>query len=102
MLKKSYGLRLREALGPGYLVIGGLTANAQPGNQKPRIFKFPNEQSIVNGMGLPGDGIDAEIMRLEKRKQKNMMPTVPLIANLCTSVNNTTLEGKIDEFKSLM
>jgi dihydroorotate dehydrogenase len=53
MLKQSYGLRLREALGFDYLVIGGLTANAQPGNRKPRIFKFPKEQSMVNGMGLP-------------------------------------------------
>jgi dihydroorotate dehydrogenase len=55
MLKKSYGLLLREALGFGCLVIGGLTADTQPGNHKPRIFKFPEEDSLVNGMGLPGD-----------------------------------------------
>jgi dihydroorotate dehydrogenase len=102
MLKQSYGLRLREALGFDYLVIGGLTADAQSGNKKPRIFKFPKEQSIVNGMGLPGDGIDAEIARLEKRKLKGMMPNVPLIANLCNSAGTSTLEGKIAEFKLLM
>jgi dihydroorotate dehydrogenase len=53
-------------------------------------------------MGLPGDGIDAEIARLEKRKLNKMMPDIPLIANLCTSAGNNSLDGKISEFEHLM
>jgi dihydroorotate dehydrogenase len=65
-------------------------------------MRFPKEESIVNGMGLPGDGIKAEVERLAARQQAGRMPKVPLIANLCTSASSTTEDEKLSEFEQLM
>lgn len=99
--KKSDALLILETFWFWYLTIWWITHDAQPGNLKPRVIKFRNLLSIVNGMWLPGDWVDMEVKRLEMRKQLWLMPSVPLIANLCNSAN-TKEEDKVDEFRLLM
>ncbi len=55
-------------LGFGYIEIGTLTPKPQPGNEKPRLFRLPKDQAIINRMGFNNEGVDAAVRRLEKRK----------------------------------
>jgi dihydroorotate dehydrogenase len=44
------------ALGFGFIEIGTVTAKAQPGNPKPRIFRLPGQQALINRLGFNNDG----------------------------------------------
>jgi dihydroorotate dehydrogenase len=47
-----------DALGFGFLEIGTVTPRPQPGNPKPRLFRLPEHQAIINRMGFNNFGID--------------------------------------------
>ncbi len=46
------------ALGFGHIEIGTVTPRPQAGNPKPRVFRIPDEQAVINRMGFPGQGAD--------------------------------------------
>lgn len=46
------------ALGFGHVEVGGVTARAQPGNPRPRLFRLPADGALVNRMGFNNDGAD--------------------------------------------
>ncbi|HRF11898.1 MAG TPA: quinone-dependent dihydroorotate dehydrogenase [Candidatus Accumulibacter phosphatis] len=46
------------ALGFGFIEIGTVTPRAQPGNPKPRLFRIPERQAIINRMGFNNDGVE--------------------------------------------
>lgn len=51
-------------LGFGHVEIGTVTAKAQAGNPKPRLFRLPKDQALINRMGFNNDGADAAKKRL--------------------------------------
>ncbi|HLO67965.1 MAG TPA: quinone-dependent dihydroorotate dehydrogenase [Holophaga sp.] len=62
-------LPLWKALGFGFVEIGTVTPRPQPGNPKPRVFRFPEEQLILNRMGFNSEGADVVARRLKRRPQ---------------------------------
>jgi len=54
--------------GFGFIEIGTLTPKAQPGNEKPRMFRLPEDEALINRMGFNNDGVDAAVARLTNRK----------------------------------
>jgi dihydroorotate dehydrogenase len=46
------------ALGFGFIEIGTITPRPQPGNPRPRLFRIPERQAIINRMGFNNDGVD--------------------------------------------
>lgn len=54
------------ALGFGYVVGGTVTAQARPGNPKPRVLRLAEREAVINTLGFPGDGLDAALRRLER------------------------------------
>ena len=46
------------ALGFGFLELGGVTPRPQPGNPRPRLFRIPPAQAIINRYGLNSVGVD--------------------------------------------
>jgi dihydroorotate dehydrogenase len=54
--------------GFGFIEIGTLTPKPQPGNDKPRLFRLPEDQGIINRMGFNNEGVSAAVERLKKRK----------------------------------
>jgi len=46
------------ALGFGFIEIGTITPKPQPGNPKPRLFRIPEAQGIINRMGFNNEGVD--------------------------------------------
>jgi dihydroorotate dehydrogenase len=56
-----------SCLGFGFIEIGTLTPLPQPGNDKPRLFRLPADEAIVNRMGFNNGGVQAAVERLRKR-----------------------------------
>jgi dihydroorotate dehydrogenase len=48
-----------SALGFGHIEVGTVTRHMQPGNDKPRLWRAPAAQAIINSMGFPNAGVDA-------------------------------------------
>lgn len=56
-------------LGFGFIEIGTVTPRAQPGNPKPRLFRLPADQALINRMGFNNHGAENAANNLKKRKQ---------------------------------
>jgi dihydroorotate dehydrogenase len=55
-------------LGFGFIEIGTVTPRAQAGNDKPRLFRLPHDQALINRMGFNNEGVEAAVQRLRKRR----------------------------------
>lgn len=82
MDKNAVALPAWEALGFGFVEVGTITAKAQPGNPKPRVFRYPDLQALINRMGFNNDGADAVAARLDRLKQSGRWPRIPVGINL--------------------
>lgn len=71
-----------QLLGFGFVEAGTITALAQPGNPKPRVFRYPRQQALVNRFGFNNDGADAVAARLAKLKTSGRWPTIPVGLNI--------------------
>jgi dihydroorotate dehydrogenase len=56
------------ALGFGSIEIGTVTPRAQPGNPKPRMFRLPDANAIINRMGFNNGGVDAFVRNVQASK----------------------------------
>ncbi|WP_434456216.1 quinone-dependent dihydroorotate dehydrogenase [Stutzerimonas urumqiensis] len=60
-------------LGFGFVEIGTVTPRPQPGNPKPRIFRLPEGQAIINRMGFNNQGVDALLARVAAARFKGVL-----------------------------
>ncbi len=60
------------ALGFGFIEIGTTTPRAQPGNPKPRMFRLPEHQAVINRLGFNNEGVDALVRNVEASKLKRV------------------------------
>jgi dihydroorotate dehydrogenase len=51
-------------LGFGHVEVGTLTPRPQAGNPRPRVFRLPANEAVINRMGFPNEGVDAAVARL--------------------------------------
>jgi len=56
--------------GFSFIEIGTLTPKAQPGNEKPRMFRLPEDEALINRMGFNNEGVEAAVKRLKHRSTK--------------------------------
>ena len=59
-----------EALGFGFVEVGTVTAQAQPGNPRPRLFRLPADRALVNRMGFNNDGAAAAGALLRRQRPR--------------------------------
>jgi dihydroorotate dehydrogenase len=65
--KDAKGIRALLALGFGFVEIGTVTAEPQPGNPRPRLFRLPRDRALINRMGFNNEGAAAAARRLAHR-----------------------------------
>jgi dihydroorotate dehydrogenase len=82
MDKDASALRAWEALGFGFVEAGTITALAQPGNPKPRCFRYPSQQALINRMGFNNSGASVAAVRLARQKASGRWPRVPVGINI--------------------
>jgi dihydroorotate dehydrogenase len=95
--KNGIALRVWAALGFGFVEIGTVTAQPQPGNPKPRIFRFPEQAALINRLGFNNDGADIVAERLRKQREGGSWPGVPIGINIGKS-KVTPLEGAVEDY----
>jgi dihydroorotate dehydrogenase len=61
------------ALGFGFIEIGTVTPRPQPGNPKPRLFRLPEHQAIINRMGFNNLGVDHLIEQVRQASYKGIL-----------------------------
>jgi dihydroorotate dehydrogenase len=61
------------ALGFGFLELGGVTPRPQPGNPKPRLFRIPQAEALVNRMGLNSAGVEAFVENLRRARRDTVI-----------------------------
>jgi dihydroorotate dehydrogenase len=61
------------ALGFGFIEVGTITPKPQPGNPKPRVFRFSDQEAIVNRLGFNNKGVDYLVKRLKGRKYEGVL-----------------------------
>lgn len=61
------------ALGFGFIEIGTVTPRPQPGNPKPRLFRIPEAQAIINRMGFNNDGVEQLIRNVKNASYKGVL-----------------------------
>ncbi len=57
-----------DAMGFGFIEVGTVTPRPQPGNDKPRIFRLPQANAIINRMGFNNKGVDYLISQVRSAK----------------------------------
>jgi len=87
------------ALGFGHVEIGTVTALAQPGNPRPRLFRFPKEEAVINRMGFNNEGAAAVAARLKSQPGPGAR-TIPLGINLGKSKVTALEEATADYLSS--
>jgi len=85
------------ALGFGFIEIGTVTAKPQPGNLKPRIFRFPEQRALINRLGFNNDGADAIAKRLRRLRDSGRSPAIPVGINIGKS-KVTPLEKSTEDY----
>lgn len=60
-------------LGFGFVEVGTITAVAQPGNPKPRVWRLAEDRALLNAMGFPNPGAQAVVSRLVRRSGRGIV-----------------------------
>jgi len=80
--KNAEGVTVWPRLGFGFMELGTITPRPQPGNPRPRVFRLPAEQGLINRLGFPNVGVEEVARRLEKIKTSGRWPRTPVGLNL--------------------
>lgn len=66
--KEGHGIEALTELGFGHVEVGTITGQAQPGNDKPRLFRLVEDRAVINRMGFNNDGAAAVAPRLKSAR----------------------------------
>jgi dihydroorotate dehydrogenase len=80
------------ALGFGFIEVGTVTPLPQPGNPKPRLFRLPKAEAVINRMGFNNNGVDALIENVKRAKFKGILGI-----NIGKNAN-TPIENAADDY----
>jgi dihydroorotate dehydrogenase len=80
--KNGMALPAWEALGFGFIEIGTITAQCQVGNPRPRIFRVPEKDALINRLGFNNQGVEKIAVRLERLRRSPDWPEVPVGINI--------------------
>jgi len=61
------------ALGFGFIEVGTVTPRPQPGNPKPRMFRLPQHEAIINRLGFNNEGVDALVRNVEASSYRGVL-----------------------------
>ena len=80
--KNAVAPKALSAFGFGFMEIGAVTAQAQPGNPKPRLYRLPEDHALINRLGFNNEGAEAIALKLERLRARSAMPEVPVGINI--------------------
>ncbi len=80
------------AMGFGFVEVGTVTPLAQPGNPKPRMFRLPGQQALINRLGFNNDGLQAFVTNVQRSnfRQTGAILGLNIGKNAATPIENAT------------
>jgi dihydroorotate dehydrogenase len=94
--KNAVAVRALAGLGFGFLEIGAVTALAQPGNPRPRLYRLPKDQALINRLGFNNEGAKAIATRLRRLQEDGTALRIPLGINIGRSKIVETKDAVVD------
>ena len=85
-------------LGFGFIEVGTVTAHAQEGNPKPRLFRLKEEKALINRMGFNNLGSQTLAQNIRDIRSKDLWPNIPVGANIGKS-KITALEDAGEDYR---
>ena len=80
--KNAVAPRTIASFGFGFMEIGAITAQAQPGNPKPRLYRLPEDDALINRLGFNNEGAAAIAAKLGRMSARGGLPKIPLGMNI--------------------
>ncbi len=99
--KNARCLRTWQELGFGFVEVGTVTFEAQEGNTKPRLFRFPEQKSLLNRMGFNNDGARVIAERIAKQRSRGSLH-IPIGINIGKSRIVDLAEAAQDYLRSFL
>ncbi|MGI8906539.1 MAG: quinone-dependent dihydroorotate dehydrogenase [Candidatus Sumerlaeaceae bacterium] len=99
--KNALSLPGLEALGFGFLEVGTVTRHPQPGNARPRLFRLPQDEAIINRLGFNNDGADALAARLAQSPRNPVVPIGISIGKSKATPPGQAIEDYVYSFRAL-
>jgi len=78
------------AMGFGFVEVGTVTPKPQPGNPKPRMFRLPERQALINRFGFNNDGLEAFLRNVQQARFRTAARQHPMLLGLNIGKNATT------------
>lgn len=75
-------LRGLACLGFGFIEVGTVTPKPQAGNPRPRLFRLPADQALINRMGFNNEGVEALARRLRRLRERQVLPGLVIGGNI--------------------
>ena len=87
------------AMGFGFVEVGTVTPKAQSGNPKPRMFRLPEANALINRLGFNNEGLDAFVANVQKSKVRQASTKTSLVLGLNIGKNaSTPIESAVDDY----
>ena len=80
--KNAVAVKAIAGFGFGFIEIGAVTALAQPGNPKPRLYRLPEDEALINRLGFNNEGATAIAERLRTLRANGTRLKIPLGINI--------------------
>jgi dihydroorotate dehydrogenase len=82
------------AMGFGHIEVGTVTPKPQPGNAKPRMFRLPQAQALINRLGFNNDGLEAFVANVKRStfRRKGRILGLNIGKNAATPIENATTD----------
>jgi dihydroorotate dehydrogenase len=80
--KNAEAPKMISSFGFGFIEIGAITAQAQPGNPKPRLYRLPEDDALINRLGFNNEGAEAIALKLDRLRARGGRPKIPLGINI--------------------
>ena len=78
------------AMGFGFVEVGTVTPKAQPGNPKPRMFRLPQANALINRLGFNNEGLDVFLANVQRATFRKKQAARPMLLGLNIGKNATT------------
>jgi dihydroorotate dehydrogenase len=80
--KNAQAPKMISSFGFGFMEIGAVTAQAQAGNPKPRLYRLSEDDALINRLGFNNEGAEAIAIKLDRLHTRRGRPQIPLGINI--------------------
>lgn len=88
-----------SAMGFGFVEVGTVTPKAQAGNPKPRMFRLPQANALINRLGFNNDGLAAFLTHVAQSRVRQQASKSPMVLGLNIGKNaSTPIENAVDDY----